>query len=310
MDKKEELKKKYEDLYGKKAYHGWDEATLQEKIDSFDGEQEEEKPKQAEAKKASDPVMDFEIDPNKEYTFDLQRRTEARHNIPTTARVWCEATDSIREIRYVKTEESPYVDEQEPSAKVEREQIKFNSKSLIISGHEQAKIRYLLAYDANGDKGKILPASNPIKNLYKLRDTTAADNAQIDHFKQVVKAGAIIEEAKIEDIRNFMRSRFGETSERDEEIIKIAYQKAQGNPTLFVTDFTNPKHKIKAQIQKAHDAQFLSVDGNQVKYVKTGAVIKDFDQSRHSYDEALARWVLGGDKEAKEFYSLLESEVA
>jgi hypothetical protein len=305
---KEELKKQYEELYQKKAYHGWDEEKLQELIDNFDGEVEEPKAKK-EQSEVKDPVMDFEIDQNKEYSFDLQRRKEARHNIPTTASVWCEATQSIRDIRYVKTEESPYVDEQEPTAKVEREQIKFNSKELIVSGHEKAKIRYLLAYDANGDKKKILPANNPIKNLYKLRDTTAADNAEIEYYKQVVKAGAIIEEAKIGDIRNFMRSRFGETSERDEEIIKIAYKKAQANPALFVTDFTNPKHKIKAAIQKAHEDQFLAVDGNQIKYVKSGTVIKDFDQSRHSYDEALARWVLGGDKEAKEFYSLLEGEL-
>lgn len=303
---KEELKKKYEELYQKKAYHGWDEEKLQELIENFG--KEDEVTETEDAKKA-DPVMDFEIDPEVNYEFELQRRQQARHNIPTEATIWCPVTDSIRKIRYCRTEDSPYVDEQSEGAKVEREQIKFNSKTLIVSGSEEAKIRYLLAYDANGDKEKIYHGNTPIKNLYKLKDKSAEDKAEVERFKQVLEAGKIIEGASITELRNFMRSRFGEKSDRDEEILKVAYQKAQANPALFTGDFTNPKHKIKSILQQAVDAKLIVVEGNQVKHAKTNVVIQSFDADRHSFDEALARWIIGGDKDAKEFFSQLESKL-
>lgn len=293
---REELVVKYKELFGKNPFGGWTTEQIKEKIDNF-------------GKEDKDSTKDFKIDPDVNYEFVLQRRQNARHNIPTQAKIWCEETNSIREIRFVKTEDSPFVDEQSPNAKVEREQIKFNSSTLIVNGSEEAKIKYLLIYDGNGDKGKIYHANNPIKNLYKLKDKSAEDKAQVDMYEAVLKASTIVKDAKPDQLKNFMVSRFGDKSERSEETLKVAYQKAQTNPLVFINDFTNPKHKIKANLQSAVDKKLLTVEGNQVKHTKTGAVIKTFAMDRYSFDEDLARWILTGDKEAKEFYSQLEEKL-
>lgn len=306
---KEELTQKYVEKFGKKPFSGWSEEKIKAKLEGTEVEDEvQPKSKKEKKEKGSDPVMDFEIDPDKVYEFELQKRTQARHNIPTTARVWCEATGTVRDIRFCKTEDSPYVDEQSEDARTERELIRFSSKTLNIPGKEEAKIRYLLAYDGNADKKQVLPSSNVLKGLYKLKDHEAEDKQAIEYFKAKKKAADVVENAKEEDLKVFMQSRFGLKSERSDEILKEAYRRADSNPMIFINgDFNNPKHAVKALVQDAVSQAKLVVETNEVKY-KTGAVVFTFDQSRHTYDEALARWVMEGSKEAKEFEKMLKSK--
>ena len=307
QEEKKELQARYEELYEKKAFAGWDVDKLKELI--ADKEQTPE-PTKDEVKTTSTkcPVMDFEIDTDEVYEFVLQRRKEAKHNIPTTARVWDEGTKSIREIRYCRTEESPYVDQQSVDSKVERELIRFASEILAVRGTEVAKIRYLLAYDANGDKEKILHNNAPIKNLYRLRDKTAEKTAEIENARNVIKAGNIINDAKPEELKNFMRSRFSISGE-DNHILTQAFSKSKDYATLFITDFTNPKHRIKALVQQAEEKGLIKVEGSDIKYTQTSALITTFDKDRFSFDESLTRWILAGDKEAKEFLSVLEGKL-
>jgi len=303
QEEKKELQTRYEELYEKKAFAGWDVDKLKELI-----AEKEQTPEPVKTTTTKCPVMDFKIDKDEVYEFVLQRRKEAKHNIPTTARVWDEGTNSIREIRYCRTEESPYVDQQNKDARVERELIRFASDTLAVRGTEVAKIRYLLAYDANGGKEKILHNNAPIKNLYKLRDKTAEKTAEIENARNVIKAGNIINDAKPEELKNFMRSRFNIYGE-DNHVLTQAFDKSKDYATLFITDFTNPKHRIKALVQQAEEKGIIKIEGSDIKYTQTSALITTFDKDRYSFDESLARWILAGEKEAKEFLSTLEGKL-
>lgn len=293
MELKKELQEKYKEIYGKSPFGGWDVEELQKRI----------------SEKDSESYDDFDIDPNQTYEFELQRNKEAKHIIETEAVAWDEKTQKIRNIRYCKTEESVFVDEQSDFATRERETIMFTSPILRVSGQDRAKIKYLLMYDSNGDKKQVCPKNIKSKNLYRLRNKENESRLKLEQEENIFKAKEVVNKADFEELSNFMRSRFNISSTDKAELRAIAYEKAKQAPVVFRTEFNNPKNKIKADIQISYEKGIIVVDNSNVNYKSTGALITTFNPNRFSYDEAMARWVMEGSKEAKDFYKQIQEKI-
>lgn len=299
MAEKKELQEKYEELFGKKAFGGWNEEQLQEKIDAFE---EDKKPKKEE----------FKIDPNETYEFELIGKFASgkTYQIQQESKVWDEETKSIRRVRLAPFEDSPYVDEQREDTTVSSRPISFSYGKLNVKGTDAFKIKYLRALDSIEGKEKTLPENAGERNLFRMIDKVAKIDEELELEENKLKAKQVVAKAGETDLANFMRSRFGSETVKGKEPKQVkteAYQKADENPSLFIVDFNNPKHKIKAQLQKAHEKGEITVADGEVSN-KQGKSIYKFDAGRHAFDEAVARWVMEGSKEAKEFQSFIEDK--
>lgn len=298
---KEELKKKYEELYQKKAYHGWDEEKLQEMIDNFGKEDEDKDDKPSKPKQET--FKGIVLDPEKTYHFKLKHRQNPRTFIPREAKVWDEYSESTRAIKLSSVEESPYVDEQDPDAHLDATAIVFTDGQVKISGVEKAKIRFLLAFDGYDKKKKILPINEWVRDMYELVDSDKLNDSSVKRAEAVMDAQAVIRNAKKEDVANFMSAVYllpvAQLSEA--EIKKAAYDAAEVDPSIILNEFTDPKHQIKANIQKLFSLQLLDDSDGVIKWRDTDGVIMNYDESKVRADEALAKWVLVGESGTKEF---------
>lgn len=299
-EKKKELQEKYKEVYGKRPSPAWDEVKLQEMIDNFQEEEEVSKKEE------------FEIDPNETYEFELigKYATGKTYQIQQEAKVWDEDTKSIRRVRLAPFEDSPYVDEQREDTNVSSRPLTFSYGKLSIKGTDAYKIKYLRSLDSIEGKEKVLPENMGEKNLFRMIDKAKVIDSELELEENKLKARQTVSKANDTDLANFMRSRFGAdlVKGKDSKQIKTsAYQKADEMPTLFLVDFNNPKHKIKSQLQKAFEkGDILVVDGEISN--KQGKSVFKFDTGRHSFDEAAARWIMEGSKEAKEFQSFIEDK--
>jgi len=303
QEEKKQLQNQYEELYDKKAFAGWDVDKLKELIAE----------KQPTATKKEKPDNNYigtmKIDAGKIYQFRQTGKKEGVSFLPRTAKVWCEVQNKVREIRYCKTEESPYVDEQGKEAKAERLPLTFKDGMLDLDGSNQAGIKFLLAWDAIQGKKKILPQNSSIQNKYYLLDTEAITKSSVKAQKDQLKAKVLISEAKKEDLENFVASVFRQVFKTEDELYDFAYKQATDRYDVFLNDFTNPIHQLKTLVQKAYRDGVLTSDNGAIKIVATGGVVLTIDpKDKVREDEALARWIILGSKEAQEFKKHLESK--
>lgn len=298
-EEKKQLQEEYKELYGKNPAPMWGEDKLKELL---------------EQKQTSSEQDLFKISPKKVYEFRLQGEyvERNRQQIQPETNAWCEKTKSRRVLRLCQYEESPWKDEQSEDAKTYDRPLTFVMGVLKVDGRDAFKIRHLINCDQIAGKANILQENMRYRDVFNLRDVEAENEAELSNEEAIIDAKIVARAANLSDLENFLRSRFGPLSVQDkkESDVRIfAIKKAGDNPALFNKDFNNPKHKIKAAFQKAEEKDIIKVvDGTVVN--STGAVVYRFDAGRHSFDEALARWILEDkDKAAKEFLSQVEGQL-
>jgi len=251
----------------------------------------------------------FKIDPKKSYTFKMTNGSEGLSIIPRTQRVWCETEGKIRDIRYCKTEDSPFVDEQTEGAREERLPLSFFKGELTIEGTDASAIKYLMASDQIAGRKRILPQNESVRGRYYLIDTEADIEAALEDEEATNEAKEIIKAAKEEDLEAFIRSQFHPSSEKiaDAKSLRLyAYSQAKGHSAKFIKDFNNPLHQLKAKVQKMFEAGLLDDTSGVVSYKDTKGQILVYSEGRA--DEALAKWILEGSKEALTFKEVLEEK--
>lgn len=367
MDKKKELQEKYEDLYGKKAYYGWGEKELQEKIDAktpkkktansvveelkpevkqeevaqskeevkpveakkTETKQEEvkqevatpiEKPKEVakpQAKKEEEIEKDeepeeFEIDPNKTYHFRLiQNSTNPRKILPREAKVWHEPTGTTRLIRLCSTEDSPYVDEQDENAVIDRKPLIITDGNLFIEGTEANRIKFLLAYDGNAAKSKTLTGNGHIAKMYELVDNQKEVADKLTAEEAELEARILVKDANEEELRNYLRSTHlldvDNMTSKEVRLKGNDLAKNEANAKDILKNFNNPIHKIKAKVQKLFSAGELDDREDAVRW-KNGSIILQLKKGERA-DDALAKYVLEGSQGAKDFISVANSKL-
>lgn len=267
----------------------------------------EEKPQKQEEKK-----METAFDVNANYTFLLNRKENLRI-IPREATVWDEEEGRPRKIRYVRTEESPYVDEQDENSVVDRSPIIFTKGSKTVSGRDKALLQYLLAYDGNSGKKKILPSNNGVKNLYTLHDPTAKARNERKLEEVRNKARNLVQEADYERLKAYIRSTYGVVARDEDEAKAYMYGKIStlpkpGKPSaaeLILEDFNNPKHLLKAKIQEALQKGVIKTGNDKISVGATGALLIRYDSKTDKFDEVLANHILRGGEDAESIRKLI-----
>lgn len=313
----EELKAQLEGVH-----HASKEAKeLKKQIEEMEGvagnvhEKEPEVKTKSEKKilKKMEEDLDFKINPDKTYTFQLQTESQGQVTLPKQVKVWDEAKGKLRTIRYSKTEESPYLDEQDEGAEMERSEVKFNKGLLVVSGRNAPLINYLLAFDGNSEKDKINPSNKHYKGMYRLENEGEKVRASKEKRESIRKAMNVVADASQEDLTAFLRSQFRFNPESDikvdnkeDALYDKAYAYAQSKPDVFIEDFNNPRHKIKSDLQQAFEKQVLTIDNKDViRWKSTSGEILKYDSSKVRADEALTVWALSS-KEGKEFIKELQ----
>lgn len=300
MDKKKELQDKYEQLYDKKAYHGWDEGKLKELI----AEKNEEG--------MVEEFEEFEIDPSKTYHFRLtQKSTNPRKILPREAKMWHEPTQKTRIIRLCSTEDSPFKDEQDENALVDRKPLIITDGNLYLEGIEANRIRFLLEYDGNASKSKTLPVNAHIAKMYELVDNQKEVSDRLTAEEVELKARVMIQDSNEDELRNYLRSvhllAVDTMTEKEVRLAGSGLAKDPNNAKEMLKNFNNPLHKIKAKIQKLFITGDLDDKENAVRW-SNGSIILQLKKNERA-DETLAKWVLEGTAAAKDFISVVDTKL-
>ena len=301
QEEKKELQKQYEELFGKKPSFKWDAKELQSKIDKFDTEEVED----------TAIFKGIKIDPKRRYHFRLKHRANPQTFLPREAKVWDEDTERTRTIRLCSVENSPYIDEQQEDAHTDATAAVFIDGNLYINGTEANKIKFVLAFDGYDKKKTILPMSEDLRDMYELVDEDKFSIANLNKEEAILDAKMLIKGSKMSDIKNFMRSVFLLSVDQmsDSDVKTSAYASAETNPYTFLNEFTNPIHEVKANIQKLFGLQMLIEADGAVKWADNGGVILTYNDKKERADDALAKFVILGEKPAKEFKERMESKL-
>lgn len=299
-----ELRNQYKEVLGKNPSPAWDAETLKQKIESAGTESQ----KSATGLEVFNGV---EIDPKIYYTFKLKHKSNPRSIMPREAKVWDEETNTTRSIRLCSTEPSPYLDEQNPDSSIDASTVIFTDGEVTISGMDAHKLRFLLAFDGFDRKKAILPNNTHIKDMYKLIDVVKEDKQKLSLVDAKIDAQLIIRKASAKELSNFVRSVYLQPvdSMTPDAIKKYAYEQAQGDPYIVLKEFTDPKHEIKANIQRLFTKGLLSDDNNMVKWTDTNGVITVYGDDERA-DDVLTKYVLLGDAGAKAFKERMEAKLA
>src|SRR5699024_1772146 len=137
-----------------------------------------------------------QFDPNKVYEFRLTKAKKGRKNLPREAVAWDEELGKPRKIRYSRTEDSPYVEEQSEFATAATIAPVFKDGVLKVKGTEKALLTYLMAHDGFRGKKMVSPQNRTIKNTYYLHDPEAIAKAARKREELVLKAYEIVKKAK------------------------------------------------------------------------------------------------------------------
>lgn len=249
------------------------------------------------------PVTDKYIDPDAIYEFTLHRDEQRRH-IPSTARVWDEHEQRIRQVKLTQTEDSPYLDEQDPEARTLPSLI-FNKGKLTLTGREANKIKYLLALDGNSAKEKVLPENRREKGLFSLRDFAEEKRQSLAKLERELDAQTIVKETDVEKLQVFLQSRLGVKLELD-EVKERAYKLAKANPSAFIDHLNDPIHEMKAKFQNLVSDGTVIVDKGDVILTASKQVIYNYDPAKVSrVDEDVAKFCLTQSPEAKQLKKVL-----
>lgn len=301
-EEKKELQEKYKEVLGKNPAPSFSIEELKRRIEQKENEEE-----------GFDPTVfkGIKIDPEKTYEFRLKKRSNPRSLLPREASVWCEETKTSRTIRLCSIEDSPYMDEQNENSKMDSTAPVFTDGKLFISGVNSNKIKFMLAFDGYDKKKTIMPNNEWIRGMYELVDPekVSANNLSEEEAKQDAKQ--LIRNAKKEDLHNFMRSAFllGVDSMSDDDIKTNAYLNAETSPYVFLNEFTNPIHAVKASVQKLFGKGELTDDNGSIKWKDTGGLIASYDDTKERADDVLAKMVILGEKQGKEFKERMDSKL-
>lgn len=260
-------------------------------------------------------IPDMEFDPQKTYEFKMTSKVEGTSFVPRSQKVWCETQQRIREIRYCKTEKSPFLDEQDENSREERLPLQFTKGSLKLDGSNAPAIKYLLASDQIRGRKKTLPQNTSVLNKYYLVDNEAVAKVKLATEEQITKARIVIRDADDESLDNFVRSEFRKSFTDEKDLRNFAYSQVPEFAEKFLKQFNNPLHKLKAEMQVLFERGYLTDTKGVVTWSDTKGEILTFvtsksDGTRVRADEALAKWILEGTEDSKAFQISAEEKLA
>lgn len=289
---KEDLERQVQELLDAGVHHAKKEVVeLKAKIKALEesGEGQEEtvaaasavQSKESPAKKENVKEGTFSINPNSTYVFKTSK-DYSRWVFPSECKAYDESAGIIRTIRYCKTADSPFLDQQHETDSVERTPIVFSKigsagkASLAVSGKNPALIRYLMATD-HFKKG-LITIDDPQKK--------AKDELEAARVKN--KAKNIILESSPEQIEMFGASVVNTLGLSVEQVTVVLLDRVEASISLahkVVSDFTNPEHAVRFAVLEAVQKGKIGVDhaNGKITNTATGALLTTYDSSKKHY---------------------------
>lgn len=326
-----EVKRQIDELKAKESGEGdpWDEEAQSDVKVETDSEVEKPKeptnkpkgktPLSKVAKDAKEELTQISgvtykggVDHKETYVFKLNTDSKT-YILSKQMTVWDPELEKIRVARYVKTEESVWLDEQSAESVMESSDINFDQGRLVVDGRNANLVKFLLIHDGNADKERINPTNSKFKGLYSLvRQDKAVQDSRALRQKQL-KAQILVSEASVVELEDFLRSVFNFKKESigakntDDVVVDKALELSLAHPDEFLDGFKNPKHKYRAQVQRGFEKGIIKSDKGVVTWAATEVVIHKYDAELRA-DDALARYILAT-QEGKEFYSQLSEKL-
>lgn len=253
----------------------------------------------------------FKVNPRKTYTF--KSKNKGRWILPNISRVWDEKEQAIREIRYNRLSNSPFLDEQDESLSEDREAIIFNHGVLHVSGRNKALVEYIMQFDGIFGKPHVLPENMYLRNTIQLNDPEVMLEKQAELEDLILEAKIIISKAaktNVSALEDFLRSEFQYHKENpsDNELKVFANSQADVNPKAFINDFDNPKHKIKSDVLRGLEKGVFTIEDGNIKVLSTGMVVFKIGP-KDKFEESLTNWILSDDPDAKSFKKLVDKSI-
>lgn len=234
-------------------------------------------------KEKNNTKMNLNIDPSKNYQFELVEKSTANRNVivGATNRIFDTEVNRIRQIRYVPIADTIYEDEMDPSfMDMSSPYLGFNNNYMAVAGSDVRLLEYLMAHDDNEANPKRLgnrpPTFRLIDNdLIEKNKTVAYD--LLDEVRELIKA------KDADELRPIARVLYGIDS-NDDNVVRNALRDRLSSTNMadsskaaktMLDNIANPKLDRQYQILTGFDRGILSLkpDHNCVVWVNTGTLV-------------------------------------
>lgn len=212
------------------------------------------------AKKEGEKEQDrlYTYDPDKTYIFELCKPTGIARNVLVSNKCMIRHDGKLKEIRYIPTEESIFVEDQQ--AYDERhyplEPIVFHRDKLRFSG-DKMLYEFLMAHDGNEDNPNRVSRKEPV---FKLANKDIVLKKEAEEQELQFKAEQLIRESSIDDIKVVAKVVFGIKSEDDQEVKNRLIKLSRNQPILVTQNMGNPQVKRKYDFLTALDKGIIETN--------------------------------------------------
>lgn len=265
-------------------------------------------------------VMNLNIDPNKDYRFELVDKSPANRNviIGATNRIFDPVLNRIRQLRYIPVSNSIYEDEMDSSFfDLSTPYIGFNNNYLSVSGRDIRLLEYLIANDDNESNQNRLGNRPP---LFRLIDNDLIEKRKTASYDLIDKVRDLIKDKDADQLRPLARIFYGIDSNDDnavrnhlrDVISRTDIVEASKAAKVMIDNIANPKLERQYSVLKALDMGLIALkpDHNCVVWVNTGVLVCNVrnikDQSKVAGE--LAEWTFLSE-EGKLFWEVLSKKI-
>lgn len=235
------------------------------------------------------------------------------YGIPNKGIAYCEETKRQRAWRYIRSEESIWVDKQRELSSEEEayilsdmdNQLTFVKGKLVVNGIEQNKKAAVEIQDTFEGKNIQLQKGKPHK--YRLLNPDAIITETLQTLDKTYEAETKAREATIEEMYELAFALGINTSRSDDAIRKDFIMSAKTNPHFFLTQCVNPKVKYAYAFDTALKNNVISSSTTvgQLIWSDSGNLIMQVNSSGDVANE-LATKAMANDETALKLYSQLQ----
>lgn len=260
--------------------------------------------------------LGFQVDRNKVYIFETIKKSEhpRNENLGSICKVFDTAQKRYRDIRYLPTAPSIFVEEWDDSFKeLPEPPLGFYRNQLVAPGEDIRLMEYLMShrlYEFSPFRVTNVPA------YFTLVDKDVQEEIKAKRHAVELKALEAIKDTPIEDLRPIARIIFGitETSDtsiinRMNELVKIPKKgsEAQSNAERVLDNISNPRLIRQYNVQTGFDRGIIVADINkmEVRFVDGNVFVMRLDSK--DYLKCVTDWTFTSD--GAKWYTILKNKV-
>lgn len=234
------------------------------------------------------------------------------YGLPNKGVAYCEETKRQRAWRYIRSEESIWIDKQRELTSEEEayilsdmdNQLDFVKGKLRVEGIEKNKIAAIEVQDAF--EGKVTQLKKGKPRTYRLLNPDTAVTKTLETLDEKYLSISKAREATIEEMYEVAHALGINLNQKDEFIKKDFYLAAETNPSYFLKQFVNPKNKYAYMFSTALQNGTLTSSRihGQLLWAENDAFIMEVNSSGDVAMELATKAILGDEKVVKVYHQL------